>query len=252
MHRSGPRPPLPLHTFGLMATVQDLDKNVAWSDLFARLPRISWHWERISREDIRHVNLRAIVRVHLITEETNTMEQTNRHHEAGRRILGARMATAALVIGGLSASFFAASVAGAATGASVVISTTKNAKLGTILVSGTTLYTLKTSKTPCTAQCLKVWPAVLLPKGMTSAAAGKGVSAAKLGTVKRSGGTLQVTYSGKPLYRFSGDKATGQVNGNVTDTWGKWSSIVTAKPAQSGSGSSVTSTTSPSSGGASF
>lgn len=68
--------------------------------------------------------------------------------------------------------------------------------------------------------------------------------------MKRSGGTLQVTYSGKPLYWFSGDKAMGQVNGNVTDTWGKWSSIVTAKSASSGSGS--TPTTSPSSGGASF
>ena len=41
--------------------------------------------------------------------------------------------------------------------------------------------------------------------------------------MKRSGGTLQVTYSGKPLYWFSGDNAAGQVNGNVTDTWGKWS-----------------------------
>ncbi len=178
------------------------------------------------------------------------MEQTNGHHQGRRRIRGGRIATAALVAGGLSASFLTAGIAGASTGASIVISTGKNAKLGTILVSGNTLYTLKASKTPCTAQCLTVWPAVLLPKGVTSAMAGKGVSAAKLGTVKRSGGALQVTYSGKPLYWFSGDKAMGQVNGNVTDTWGKWSSIVTAKSGQSGSGS--TPTTSPSSGGASF
>jgi len=178
------------------------------------------------------------------------MDQTNEHHQARRRIHGGRIATAALVAGGLSASFLTAGIAGASTGTSIVISTAKNAKLGTILVSGNTLYTLKASKTPCTTQCLTVWPAVLLPKGVTSAMAGKGVSAAKLGTVKRSGGTLQVTYSGKPLYWFSGDKAMGQVNGNVTDTWGKWSSIVTAKSAQSGSGS--TPTTSPSSGGASF
>jgi predicted lipoprotein with Yx(FWY)xxD motif len=180
------------------------------------------------------------------------MKQTNGHHEAGRRRSGARIATAALAIGGLSASFFAAGIAGAATGSSVVISTSKSAKLGTILVSGTTLYTLKASKTACTAQCLTFWPAVMLPKGMTKATAGKGVNAAKLGTVKRAGGALQVTYGGKALYLFTGDKAAGQVNGNITDTWGKWSSIVTAKPAPSASGSGVTATTSPSSGGAAF
>ena len=57
------------------------------------------------------------------------------------------------------------------------------------------------------------------------------MSAAKLGTVKVAGGALQVTYSGKALYWFIGDKAPGQVNGNVTDTWGKWSDVATVKPA---------------------
>ena len=42
---------------------------------------------------------------------------------------------------------------------------------------------------------------------------------------------LQVTYSGKPLYFFSGDTAAGQVHGNVSDTWGKWSAVVTVKSA---------------------
>ena len=44
-----------------------------------------------------------------------------------------------------------------------------------------------------------------------------------------------MTYAGKPLYWFSGDTAAGQVHGNVTDTWGKWSAVVTAKPARSSS-----------------
>jgi predicted lipoprotein with Yx(FWY)xxD motif len=116
---------------------------------------------------------------------------------------------------------------------SVVVSLLKTAKFGTILVSGRTLYTLKPSATACTAECLKIWPALLLPKGVTKATAGAGVIASKLGTVKRSGG-LQVTYAGKPLYRFSEDTAAGQVKGNVTDTWGKWTDVVTAKPASSG------------------
>lgn len=178
------------------------------------------------------------------------MGHTDRLHHAPRRARGRRIATATLVASGLSASFLTVGIAGASTGASIVISTAKNAKLGTVLVSGNTLYTLKASKTACTAQCLMAWPAVLLPKGVTSATAGKGVNVAKLGTVKRSGGTLQVTYAGKPLYWFSGDSAAGQVNGNVTDKWGKWSSVTTAKSGQTGSGS--TPTTSPSSGGASF
>ncbi len=56
------------------------------------------------------------------------------------------------------------------------------------------------------------------------------MNAAKLGTVTRSGGVLQVTYGGKPLYWFVGDTSAGQVNGNVTDKWGKWSAVVTKTP----------------------
>ena len=92
------------------------------------------------------------------------MEQTSGNHQARRRIRGGRISTAALVAGGLSASFLTAGIAGASTGASIVISTAKNAKLGTILVSGNTLYTLKASKTPCTAQCLTVWPECCCPR----------------------------------------------------------------------------------------
>jgi predicted lipoprotein with Yx(FWY)xxD motif len=147
----------------------------------------------------------------------------------------ARIVSVAFAVGGLSASVLAAGSAGAAT--SRVVSTTHSAKFGTILVSGKTVYTLKASKTPCKATCLKVWPEVVLPKGTTKATAGSGVNAAKLGTVKRSGGSLQLTYGGKPLYWFSGDAAAGQVHGNLTDSWGKWSVVVIANPTHAGSGS---------------
>jgi predicted lipoprotein with Yx(FWY)xxD motif len=147
-----------------------------------------------------------------------------------------------VAVGGLSASAVAVGTAGAAT--TTVISTTKNAKLGTILVSGKTVYTLKASKTSCGTRCLKIWPEVLLAKGVKKAKAGTGVNAAKLGTIKRANGALQVTYNGKPLYRFVGDTASGQVHGNVTDTWGKWTAVVTKAPSGSGS----TSTTSSGSG----
>src|SRR6202161_3566057 len=165
------------------------------------------------------------------------MQKNRQNRESAHRAALARWVGAIVAVGGISLSVVASSEADAASG--VTVSTTKNAKMGTILVSGKTLYTLKPSATACTAACLKVWPALVLPTGVTKAKAGSGVSAAKLGTVKRNG-VVQVTYGGKPLYFFAGDTGTGQVNGNVTDTWGKWTAVVTKKSsgASSGSGSS--------------
>jgi predicted lipoprotein with Yx(FWY)xxD motif len=168
------------------------------------------------------------------------MEQAKQHRGTTHRIRIGRVAVAAFSVGGVSASVLTAGTAGAATSReakSVTVKTAKIAKFGKILVSGKTVYTLKPSGTACTAACLKVWPELVLPAGVKKATAGAGVSASKLGTVSRAGGVLQVTYSGKPLYWFSGDTAAGQANGNVTDTWGKWSVVVTAKPAKSSSGS---------------
>jgi hypothetical protein len=73
------------------------------------------------------------------------------------------------------------------------------------------------------------------------------VSGAKLGTIKRPGGRLQVTYAGKALYWFAKDKVSGQVKGNLSDTWGKWSVVVLIKP--EGGGSPTTTTTTGGGGG---
>jgi predicted lipoprotein with Yx(FWY)xxD motif len=131
----------------------------------------------------------------------------------------------------------------------VTISTVSTKKLGTYLVSGLTLYQL--NKTDCTsAKCLKAWPPLLLPKGVSRATAGPGVNPAKLGTIKTASGALQVTYGGKALFWFYKDTAPGQVNGNnVKDQWGTWALYTTVKPKSSGG---VPTTTSPSSGGVSF
>jgi len=148
----------------------------------------------------------------------------------------------ALAVGSVSASALAVNSVGATTSRvakTVVVSTVKNTKFGKVLASGKTLYTLQPSSTACTAQCLKVWPALLLPKGVTKPKAGAGVNGSKLGTVARAGGLRQVTYGGKPLYSFVGDTKAGQVNGNVSDTWGKWTAVVTAKSSGSTSGGST-------------
>ena len=188
------------------------------------------------------------------------MGQKMRHQEARHPIRVGRMVAAAFAAGGLATSAVAVGTAGTA-GASVMasktvtVSTANNAKLGKILVSGKTLYTLNKGNGACNTACLAFWPALMLPKGTTKATAGNGVTASKLGTIARSGGALQVTYAGKPLYFFVGDSAAGQVHGNVTDTWGKWSAVVTVKPASSSSGTSSNSGSGGStagSGGASF
>jgi predicted lipoprotein with Yx(FWY)xxD motif len=183
-------------------------------------------------------------------EEWNDMQQTERHRASTWRTSVGRIAGVALAIAGLFAVAFAPSAAGAATGPATAseISTAKNAKLGTILVAGNTVYTVKASKTACTAECLKTWRPVLLPQGVTSATAGGGADTSKLGTVAAADGALQVTYGGKALYWSSKDKAAGQVHGNVSDKWGKWSTVATSK---SGSGSGPDKTN-PGTGGTAF
>jgi predicted lipoprotein with Yx(FWY)xxD motif len=176
------------------------------------------------------------------------MDQTDRRHASTNQRAIRGFAVIAAVIGALSATIIAPSVAAAATTqtTATVISTAKNAKLGTILVSGNTVYTVKV-KSACTAQCAKTWTPVELPSGVTSATAGTGVDSSKLGTTTTSDGALQVTYGGKPLYWSTKDKAPGQVHGAVSDKWGKWAAVVTAA-AKSGS----TGDTSPGTGGNAF
>ena len=196
------------------------------------------------------------------------MEQAKQLRKGLDRVRLGHIAVAAFVVGGLAAcsstpttsTTSAAGAAGApgaattattaasASAASVIVSTAQNSTLGTVLVSGKTLYTLAPSSTPCTAACEQIRPPLVLPAGATKATAGSDVNASNLGTVNVNG-VLQVTYSGKPLYTFTEDMTAGQANGNVTDTWGKWSAVVTAeKSAPASSGSKTTSTTAASSG----
>jgi len=180
------------------------------------------------------------------------MERSQHLRPTTRRFAARSAAAGVTALLGVAASVVAPGVAGASidhAAKSVVVSTMKNSKLGTMLVSGKALYTVKASKTACSTSCLKIWPELVLPTGVTKATAGSGVSASKLGTISRPGGVRQVTYGGKPLYFFSGDKSSGAVHGNVNDTWGTWSDVVTVKPTTSGQ---ATTTTSAGTGGVAF
>ena len=101
---------------------------------------------------------------------------------------------------------------------SVTIGTKAVPGAGTVLVdsNGLTLYELASESggtIMCTDSCATTWPPLLLPAGVSSATAGTGVSASKLGTMSRPDGGTQVTYGGMPLYLFVSDQVPGQDTG---------------------------------------
>ena len=121
----------------------------------------------------------------------------------------------------------AASTGVALAASTVVVHSAHNAKLGkTIAVDpgGRTLYTLSgetSSHLKCTSgSCMRVWQPFTVSKGTTLKASGvKG----HLSTVRRSNGSLQVTLSSRPLYRYIGDHNKGQANGEgITSFGGTW------------------------------
>jgi predicted lipoprotein with Yx(FWY)xxD motif len=128
----------------------------------------------------------------------------------------------------------------------------KTAKFGEVLADGDTVYTLKPDSTACAAKCRKYWPPVVLRKGQSHPVAGRGLAAARFGTKVVKGAGRQVTYEGKLLYWYYRDTAPGQVKGNVTDTWGKWSAVVLKAPSSGGSTSTSTTTSNAGTGGVSF
>lgn len=94
--------------------------------------------------------------------------------------------------------------------------------LGKILVDGhgRTLYLFakdKRGKSACSGACAAYWPP-LIASGKPSAVAGAKKSL--LGTIRRSDGRRQVTYRHHPLYKYAGDGAKGQTNGQGLDDFG--------------------------------
>jgi predicted lipoprotein with Yx(FWY)xxD motif len=119
----------------------------------------------------------------------------------------------ALVVTFLAAAALVATTAVASTYRSPSISL-RTTKVGKVLVAanGRTLYLFtadKDKKSTCYGQCVGYWPPLIGAK----ATVGAGLKASLLGTTKRRGGKLQVTYGGHPLYFFAQDKKAGDVNG---------------------------------------
>ena len=97
-----------------------------------------------------------------------------------------------------------------------------NTSLGSILVNsgGRTLYLFKAdtaTTSACSGACATAWPPLVATGNPT---AGTGLTASKLGTIARSDGSRQVTYSGHPLYLFVKDRKPGDVNGQGVTAFG--------------------------------
>lgn len=115
----------------------------------------------------------------------------------------------------------------------------QTSSLGKLLATsgGLTLYHYtdeKGGKIDCKGACAKLWPPLLVKAG-AKPTGGAGLSAAKLGTIKRPDGGTQVTYNGYALYRYAPDKKAGDVAGQgLFKAWyviAPTGKLVTRKPA---------------------
>ncbi len=85
---------------------------------------------------------------------------------------------------------------------------------------GRTLYSFapdSPNKSACYGSCAAYWPPVT-----GAPTAGAGITG-KIGTIKRTDGTTQLTYDDHPLYTYIGDSAPGQDKGNdINLNGGRW------------------------------
>lgn len=86
--------------------------------------------------------------------------------------------------------------------------------------AGRTLYVFTkdtANTTVCYDKCEAAWPPLLT---LGSPTLGEGVDSSKIGSTQRKDGTMQVTYSGMPVYYYAADNKPGDVNGqNVGQVW---------------------------------
>jgi predicted lipoprotein with Yx(FWY)xxD motif len=128
-----------------------------------------------------------------------------------------------------------------ASGNAATVSSASSSTLGEQIVvdaQGHTLYVLS----PETAHhllckssaCLKFWPPLTVRSSKTKLLAGSGVHG-HLAILRRGNGMLQVTLGGLPLYRYSGDQAKGDANGqsihSFDGTWHVLSATGSTSPA---------------------
>jgi predicted lipoprotein with Yx(FWY)xxD motif len=100
---------------------------------------------------------------------------------------------------------------------------TKTGPLGTFLVDGQgkSLYVFAAdtgNTSNCNGACAAAFPP--FTANGTTPSAGSGVDAGMLSTTTRQDGTKQVTFSGHPIYSFTGDRNPGDTNGQGLNNFG--------------------------------
>jgi predicted lipoprotein with Yx(FWY)xxD motif len=121
---------------------------------------------------------------------------------------------------GVPAGALAATSSGSATGTLTV----RTSDYGKILFDGRGFalyaFTRDRGQSACAGACATAWPPFVVKGGIR---AGTGVKASLLGTVRRANGARQVTYAGRPLYYYVGDRRPDQVLcQNVREFGGLW------------------------------
>jgi predicted lipoprotein with Yx(FWY)xxD motif len=124
------------------------------------------------------------------------------------------------------------SVAGAGGGSSPAAASGGGGGLKTTTIGGATVLTNAKGLTlywfapdtatmsKCYGSCAQYWPPVT-----GTAAAGSGLPG-KVGTIKRTDGSTQLTYNGHPLYTYIADTGPGQAHGNnVNLNGGVWHEV---------------------------
>jgi predicted lipoprotein with Yx(FWY)xxD motif len=137
-------------------------------------------------------------------------------------------------VGALAAAVLLTGVALAAKVAPTVSSARNAALHKTIVVDsrGRTVYVLSpetVSHLLCTSSaCFAVWPPVTVSSRTAKLMEGLGVHG-HLALLRRSNGVMQVTLRGLPLYRYAGDSARGQANGEgIKSFGGTWHAVPAA------------------------
>jgi len=101
----------------------------------------------------------------------------------------------------------------------------KSSRYGKILFDGRgrVLYAFtkdRRGRSSCYGACAKAWP-VYYKKG--ALVTGNGVRPKLVGTTKRHNGRRQITYRGRPLYYYVGDRKPGRITcQNVVEFGGRW------------------------------
>jgi predicted lipoprotein with Yx(FWY)xxD motif len=159
---------------------------------------------------------------------------------------------AVLALSVVASAVIASGVAMAA-GGTRVVGAANNSTLGEMVVvdtHGRTLYALHPETTHhllCRSHaCLETWPALMVHSANVKLVAGHGVEG-HLGLLRRGDGKWQVTLRGMPVYRFAGDSAKGQANGEgIKSFGGTWHAVKAQAKSTAQPGTQAPTTSTPS------